>query len=126
MQAAGKRERASQKLPREQIPARRLGEGFDLLRGIRVLDLTSSIAGPLATMLLGDLGAEVIKVERRGVGDDARAWGPPFLDGESLWFLSVNRNKSSISLDYTTPEGRGVVYDLVRQSDCVVLNQPPR
>jgi crotonobetainyl-CoA:carnitine CoA-transferase CaiB-like acyl-CoA transferase len=97
-----------------------------LLEGIRVLDLTTSIAGPYATMLLADMGAEVIKVERQGVGDDARGWGPPFLDGESLWFLSVNRNKQSIALDYTEAEGRSVLQDLVRHCDVVFLNQPPR
>lgn len=102
------------------------GEGFDLLRGIRVLDLTTSIAGPFATMLLADLGAEVIKVERPGGGDDTRAWGPPFLDGESLWFMSVNRNKRSVTLDITSPEGRGVLQGLALQSDVVVVNQLPR
>ena len=62
-----------------------------MLNGVRVVDLTTSIAGPYAAMLLADFGAEVVKVERPGVGDDARHWGPPFLDEESLWFLSVNR-----------------------------------
>ena len=66
-----------------------VGKGFDLLDGVRVLDLTTSIAGPYATMLLSDFGAEVIKIERPE-GDDARHWGPPFLDGVGLWFLSVN------------------------------------
>jgi crotonobetainyl-CoA:carnitine CoA-transferase CaiB-like acyl-CoA transferase len=68
----------------------------------------------------------VIKVERPGVGDDARHWGPPFLDGESLWFLSVNRNKQSIALDYSRPEGHGLLLELVRAADVVVLNQVPR
>jgi crotonobetainyl-CoA:carnitine CoA-transferase CaiB-like acyl-CoA transferase len=126
MQTAAQREHEPEELPLQRLAAVALGEGFDLLKGIRVLDLTSSIAGPVATMLLADLGAEVIKVERHGIGDDARAWGPPFLNGQSLWFLSVNRNKSSISLDYSTSEGRAVLHDLLRQSDCVVLNQPPR
>ena len=109
-------------LPLHTLPAATLGSGFDLLAGIRVLDLTTSIAGPYAGMLLGDLGAEVIKIERPGRGDDCRAWGPPFLDGESLWFLSVNRNKRSVTLDYAAEAGRAVLLDLVRQSDLVLVN----
>ncbi|WP_425665394.1 CoA transferase, partial [Escherichia coli] len=70
-----------------------MAQGFNLLEGVRVVDLTTSVAGPSATMLLADMGAEVLKIERPKGGDDARAWGPPFLDSESLWFLSVNRNK---------------------------------
>lgn len=103
-----------------------VGRGFDLLEGVRVLDLTTSVAGPFATLLLGDLGCEIIKVEHPDGGDDARAWGPPFLDGESLWFLSVNRNKDSLALDYAADEGRVVLRDLVRESDVVVVNRPPR
>src|ERR1700733_389040 len=76
------------------LPLMEVGDGFDMLRGIRVLDLTGSIAGPYATMLLADMGADVLKIERPGTGDDTRSWGPPFLDGEALWFQSVNRNKS--------------------------------
>jgi len=109
-------------LPLEQLPAAGLTAGFDFLAGIRVLDLTTSIAGPYATMLLGDMGADVVKIERPGRGDDCRAWGPPFLDGESLWFLSVNRNKRSVTLDYTTEQGRAVLHDLVRKSDVVLVN----
>src|SRR4051794_26791545 len=74
--------------PLGELPVLEPGAAFDLLAGIRVVDLTTSIAGPFATMLLADMGAEVIKVERPRTGDDARAWGPPFLNGESLWFLS--------------------------------------
>jgi crotonobetainyl-CoA:carnitine CoA-transferase CaiB-like acyl-CoA transferase len=73
-------------------------------------------------MLLADMGAEVIKIERPGGGDDARAWGPPFLDGESLWFLSVNRGKASVALDYAAPSGREALHDLVRHADVVVVN----
>lgn len=112
--------------PLDGVPLLATGQGFDLLQGIRILDLTTSVAGPFATMLLGDFGAEIIKVERPGQGDDARGWGPPFLDGESLWFLSVNRNKQSVGLDYASQEGRAVLHDLVRQCDAVFLNQPPR
>ncbi len=112
--------------PFRRLPAVRPGHGFDLLDGVRVLDLTTSVAGPYATLLLADLGAEVIKVERPGGGDDARAWGPPFLDAESLWFLSVNRNKQSITLDTTSDAGRAVLHDLVRACDVVIVNQIPR
>lgn len=107
-------------LPGTMLPAAN-GCSFDLLKGIRVLDLTSSVAGPYAALMLGDMGADVIKVERHG-GDDARAWGPPFLHGESLWFLSVNRNKQSLRLDYSQPEGLEVLHALVRTADVVVLN----
>jgi crotonobetainyl-CoA:carnitine CoA-transferase CaiB-like acyl-CoA transferase len=109
--------------PGERLPEFGTGDGFTLLEGVRVLDLTTSIAGPYATMLLGDFGAEVIKVERPGTGDDARHWGPPFLDGESLWFLSVNRNKQSLTLDYGAAEGHRLLLELVRHADVVVLNQ---
>jgi crotonobetainyl-CoA:carnitine CoA-transferase CaiB-like acyl-CoA transferase len=97
-----------------------------LLEGIVVLDLTTSVAGPYAGQLLGDLGAHVIKVEKPMTGDDCRAWGPPFLDGESLWFLSVNRNKQSIALDYASPEGRPVLEALVAKADVVLLNLTAR
>ena len=107
-----------------EIPADR-DHRFDHLAGVVVLDLTTSIAGPYATMLLADFGARVTKVERPGLGDDSRAWGPPFLDGDSLWFLSVNRNKESVALDYTSAAGRKVFEALVRSVDVVVTNQPP-
>lgn len=113
-------------IPAEQLPMAPGGGGFDLLGGVRVLDLTTSIAGPYATMLLGDFGAEVIKVERPGTGDDARHWGPPFLDGESLWFLSVNRNKQSMALDYSQQAGHALLLELVGRADVVVTNQVPR
>ena len=113
---------AAAALPMNGLPSRTLAAGFDLLAGIRVLDLTTSIAGPYAGMLLADLGAEVIKVERPGRGDDCRAWGPPFLDGESLWFLSVNRNKRSITLDYSGAAGRAVLHELARKCDVVLVN----
>jgi len=108
------------------LPLVEPGAGFDLLAGVRILDLTSSIAGPSATWLMGDMGAEVVKVERPAGGDDVRTWGPPFLDGESLWFASVNRNKKSVLLDYSTPEGLELLYGLVAQADIVVANMPSR
>jgi crotonobetainyl-CoA:carnitine CoA-transferase CaiB-like acyl-CoA transferase len=97
-----------------------------MLKGLRVLDLTTSIAGPYATQLLADLGAEVTKVERTGAGDDTRAWGPPFTDdGESLWFLSVNRNKASITLDVQHSEGKAILDALIEKTDVLVLNMVP-
>ena len=66
------------------------------LDGVRVLDLTRALAGPYCTMMLGDMGADVIKVERPGRGDDSRSWGPPFIEGESAYFLCTNRNKRSV------------------------------
>ncbi len=112
--------------PAEKLPPPAAGDTLQMLDGTRVLDLTTSIAGPYSTLLLADLGATVVKVERPGRGDDARAWGPPFLDGQSLWFLSVNRNKQSIALDYTSEDGRAALYELVGQADVVVVNQVAR
>ncbi len=112
-------------LPAAGLPGLDQGARFGLLDGVRVLDLTTSIAGPYATLLLADLGAEVAKVERPGAGDDVRGWGPPFLDGESLWYLSVNRNKASVTLDYSKPAGYGALLGLVRAADVVVVNLRP-
>src|SRR5882762_1418208 len=98
---------------------------FGLLAGVRVLDLTSSLAGPYATLLLADMGAEVVKIERPGIGDDARQWGPPFLDGLSLWYASVNRNKASVTLDYAAPDGKAVLDRMVAEVDVVVTNLRP-
>ena len=113
-------------LPYENLPPPPAGAPLALLHGVTVLDLTTSIAGPYAAMMLGDMGANVIKVERPGKGDDCRAWGPPWLDGESLWFLSVNRNKQSVTLDYTNEAGRLVLHDLVKKSDVVIVNLTDR
>jgi glutaryl-CoA transferase len=94
-----------------------------MLNGIKVLDLTRVLAGPLCTMMLGDLGAYVIKVERPGTGDETRGWGPPFDDrGESAYYLSVNRNKLSIALDLEVPEDRTVLAELLAGADVVVDN----
>ncbi|MGD9945200.1 MAG: CaiB/BaiF CoA transferase family protein [Burkholderiaceae bacterium] len=112
--------------PLNQLTSQAPGEGLASLRGITVLDLSTSVAGPYGTQLLADLGAEVIKVEKRDGGDDTRAWGPPFLDGESLWFLSVNRNKRSVAIDLNQPEGRALLHRLVPTVDVVVLNVAER
>jgi crotonobetainyl-CoA:carnitine CoA-transferase CaiB-like acyl-CoA transferase len=91
------------------------------LDGIKVLDLTRVLAGPLCAMTLGDLGADVIKVEPPN-GDDTRAWGPPHVGEEAAYFLGVNRNKRSVRLDLSKPEGRTVLGDLIRRSDVLVEN----
>jgi len=114
---------APEALPFEKLPKRSTGQGFRLLDGIRVLDLTTSVAGPYATMLLSDFGAEVIKVERPS-GDDARAWGPPFLNGQALWFTAMNRNKKSVTIDFKNPAERAKFNQLVLTADVCVTNQP--
>jgi crotonobetainyl-CoA:carnitine CoA-transferase CaiB-like acyl-CoA transferase len=95
------------------------------LHGITVLDLTRVLSGPYCTMLLADMGARVIKVERPGKGDDTRAWGPPFLQGESAYFLSINRNKESVTLDFKQPRGRAVLDRLFAMTDVIVENFRP-
>jgi len=94
------------------------------LGGSRVVDLTQALAGPFCTMILGDLGADVVKVERPGVGDQSRGWGPPFLEGESAYYLSTNRNKRSLTLDFSTPAGREVLHRLLAEADVFVTNIP--
>jgi crotonobetainyl-CoA:carnitine CoA-transferase CaiB-like acyl-CoA transferase len=96
------------------------------LTGIRVLDLSRVLAGPLCTMMLGDLGADVIKVERPGSGDDTRGWGPPFADdGDAAYFRSVNRNKLSITLDLQTEADSEVARMLLETADIVIDNFVP-
>jgi len=92
------------------------------LAGVRVLDLTRVLAGPWCTMILGDLGAEVIKVERPGEGDDTRHWGPPFAAGESAYYLCANRNKRSVTIDLKAEKGREIVRQLARTSDVLIEN----
>ena len=92
------------------------------LSGLRVVDLTRVLAGPLCTMWLGDMGADVIKIERPGRGDDTRSWGPPYAGTESAYFLGVNRNKRSLTLDLTAEPGRDVLAQLIRKADIVVDN----
>jgi len=95
------------------------------LQGIFVLDLTRVLSGPYCTMLLADLGARVVKVEQPGKGDDTRAWRPPFLENESAYFLSVNRNKESLTLDFKQPEGRSLLDRLIARADVLVENFRP-
>lgn len=95
------------------------------LDGLLVADFSRVLAGPYATMLLADLGATVVKVERPGVGDDTRAWGPPYCDGTSTYFQSVNRGKRSVVLDLTTTEGLAAAHRLVAQADVVIENFRP-
>jgi len=94
------------------------------LTGIKVLDMTEALAGPYCAMLLGDLGADVIKVERPGDGDQARGWGPPFLESESAYFLAVNRNKRSIELDVKQARDLDALQKLVGRADVFLTNNP--
>jgi formyl-CoA transferase len=95
------------------------------LEGLRVLDLTRALAGPFCAMMLGDMGADVIKVEQPGIGDNARGWGPPFQAGESSYFLSVNRNKRGVALNLRDPRGADVLRRLVARSDVLLENFVP-
>ncbi|XP_067837127.1 succinate--hydroxymethylglutarate CoA-transferase isoform X1 [Heptranchias perlo] len=95
------------------------------LEGVKIIDLTRVLAGPFATMILGDLGAEIIKVERPGAGDDTRAWGPPFVGTESAYFLSVNRNKKSIAVNLKDPCGARIIKDLASVCDVLIENYVP-
>jgi crotonobetainyl-CoA:carnitine CoA-transferase CaiB-like acyl-CoA transferase len=94
------------------------------LHGITVVDLTQALAGPYATMLLGDMGADVIKIEPPDAGDQSRGWGPPFLEGESAYYLCCNRNKRSLALDIGRPEGQAVMSDLLARADVFITNIP--
>src|SRR5947209_7165606 len=92
------------------------------LSGLRVLDASRVLAGPFCGQMLGDLGAEVIKIERPGAGDETRGWGPPFHGPYSAYFLSCNRNKRGITLDLAQPEGLHIFHELVQRSDIVLEN----
>jgi len=92
------------------------------LDGLRVLDLSRVLAGPYATLVLADLGADVIKIERPGLGDETRGWGPPFAGGESAYYLSVNRGKRSCAIDLSTDEGRRIAFELCARADVVIEN----
>jgi crotonobetainyl-CoA:carnitine CoA-transferase CaiB-like acyl-CoA transferase len=95
------------------------------LSGIRVVDLSRVLAGPYATMVLADLGADVVKVEHPRGGDETRSWGPPYAGGEAAYFLSVNRSKRSVALDLKAPEGRELALELCARTDVVIENFRP-
>ena len=95
------------------------------LDGLLVVDFTRVLSGPYCTMLLGDMGARVIKIEQPGRGDDTRAWGPPFVGAESAYFLSINRNKESLTLDLKHPSARSIVERLLERADVLVENFRP-
>ena len=95
------------------------------LEGLRVVDLTRVLSGPYCTMQLGDMGAEVIKVERPGEGDDTRAFAPPFQGDQAAYFLSVNRNKKSVTLDMKSERGKEILWRLIDVSDVLVENFRP-
>ncbi len=92
------------------------------LAGIRVVDLTRILAGPLCAMMLGDMGADIVKVEPPGAGDDTRTWGPPFVAGEAAYFLGANRNKRSLTLNLAAPAGQAVLRKLVERADVLIDN----
>jgi crotonobetainyl-CoA:carnitine CoA-transferase CaiB-like acyl-CoA transferase len=94
------------------------------LEGIVVIDLTQALAGPYCTQILGDFGAEVIKIERPGTGDQSRGWGPPFVEGESSYFMGTNRNKRSLTLNLQEESARDVLYRLVDTADVLIHNVP--
>jgi crotonobetainyl-CoA:carnitine CoA-transferase CaiB-like acyl-CoA transferase len=97
-----------------------------VLDGIRVVELAEALAGPYGAMLLGDLGADVIKVERNGSGDQSRGWGPPFVGTESAYYLATNRNKRSITLNYDHPLGAEILQRLLSTADVFICNQPSK
>ncbi len=98
---------------------------MDPLAGIRVVDLTRILAGPYCTQALADAGADVVKIEEPGKGDDTRGWGPPFVEGESCYFLAVNRGKRSLALNLKRPQGREILWRLVERADILVENFRP-
>lgn len=95
------------------------------LEGIKVVDLSRALAGPYCSMMLADMGADVVKIEMPGRGDDSRAWGPPFLEGESAYFMSVNRNKKSMTLNLKKEKALEIIYKLIKNSDILLENFRP-
>mgnify|MGYP001607972189 FL=1 len=95
------------------------------LDGIRILDLSRVLAGPYCSMTLGDFGAEIIKIENPDGGDDTRAFGPPFIEGESAYFLSINRNKKSVAVNLKTEKGKQIIRDLIPKCDIFLENFRP-
>ncbi len=108
--------------PKESNPHIVSSENDGPLTGIKILDLTRVLAGPLCTMTLGDMGADVIKVEQPGQGDDTRSWGPPFVGPFSAYYLAVNRNKRSLTLDVKSEEGRDLLRRMIADADVVIDN----
>jgi formyl-CoA transferase len=99
-----------------------MSESEGALAGLRVVDLTRILAGPLCTMMLGDMGADVIKIEPPGTGDDTRTWGPPFVGGDAAYFLGVNRNKRSLTLNMAAPAGQKILAGLIEKADVLIDN----
>ena len=118
------RARSRKTAPRRTSRPAASGRTRPPLHGVRVIDMTRVLAGPFCTMSLGDMGAEVIKVEEPGRGDDTRGW-PPFVHGEATYFLSVNRNKKSLTLDLKAPDGQEILRRLLASADVVVENFRP-
>ncbi len=116
--------RTTRSRPKSKPRARAARAARPPLHGVRVIDLTRVLAGPFCSMSLGDMGAEVIKVEEPGKGDDTRGW-PPFVSGEATYFLSVNRNKKSLTLNMKAPEGQAILRQLIARSDVVLENFRP-
>src|ERR1700709_1163078 len=110
---------------RARSPRSRPPSSVAPLDGVRVLDLSRILAGPYCSMMLADLGADVVKVERPGSGDPTRSWGPPFVEGESTYFLAANRGKRSICIDLADPEGIALVRTLAERADVVIENFIP-
>jgi formyl-CoA transferase len=92
------------------------------LKGIRVIDQTQALAGPFCTMMLGDMGADVIKIERPGIGDQSRHWAPPYVGDQSAYYLGANRNKRSIALDIQHSDGRALIHQMIRTADVFITN----
>ncbi len=109
----------------EVLPAISGGDASGALDGIRVVDLTRALAGPYCTLMLGDHGADVIKVELPGSGDETREWAPPRINGVSAYYLSINRNKRSVTLDLKHPDGKAILERLIERADVVVENFSP-
>ena len=95
------------------------------LEGIRVIDITTFMSGPFATMVLGDLGAEIIKIEQAGAGDTSRQIPPYFHEGESLYYISLNRNKKSVTINLNTDKGKEILYGLIKGADVFIDNFRP-
>ena len=102
-----------------------LGEAGGALAGIRVVDLTRALAGPYCTLMLADHGADVMKIEIPGTGDETREWAPPHMNGISAYYLAINRNKRSVTLDLKHPDGKRVLERMIERADAVVENFSP-